>query len=86
MSDLRRRLIQLLENPRVSRILQDPRTQKALIEGLRLRGRAQEEIDRRLAHLAGRLNLATQRDLRDLKRAIRRLEDELAAQRDDPGS
>ncbi len=77
MGDLQSRLLRLLQDPHVAKLLRDPRMQKALMRGLRFRGRAQEEIDRRLERMARRLNLATAREVRELKRTIRRLEEEL---------
>ena len=79
MGDLQSRLLRLLQDPHVAKLLRDPRMQKALMRGLRFRGRAQEEIDRRLERMARRLNLATAREVRELKRTIRRLEEELRA-------
>ncbi|MDH3623334.1 MAG: hypothetical protein OES69_00125 [Myxococcales bacterium] len=83
MGDLRNRLLQLLQDPRVAKLLADPRAQKALMQGLRFRGRVQERIDQRLERMARRLNLATAREVRELKRTIRRLEEQL---RDRPSS
>ena len=77
MPDLQSRLLRLLRDPRVGKLLEDPRVQRALVEGLRLRGRVSERVDRSLEGVARRLNLATARDVRDLKRTIRRLEEEL---------
>jgi len=84
MSDRRQRLLRWLQDPRVARLLQDPRVQKAMIDALRYRGRAQERIDRALETLAKRLNLATAREVRELKRTIRRLEEELRTTDDPP--
>ncbi len=83
MGDLRNRLLQVLQDPRVAKLLADPRAQKALMQGLRFRGRVQEQIDQRLERMARRLNLATAREVRELKRTIRRLEEQL---RDRPSS
>ena len=77
MGDLQNRLLRLLQDPRVAKLLQDPRTQNALMQGLRFRGRVQEGIDQHLERMARRLNLATAREVRELKRTIRRLEEEL---------
>ena len=77
MGDLQNQLLRLLQDPRVAKLLRDPRTQKALMQGLRFRGRVQEGLDQRLERMARRLNLATAREVRELKRTIRRLEEEL---------
>ena len=77
MEDRESRLLRLLRDPRVAKLLQDQRTQKAIMQALRYRGRLQEQVDFRLERIARRLNLATAREIRDLKRTIRKLEEEL---------
>ena len=77
MDDLRNWLLRLLQDPRVAKVLRDPRAQSALMRALRLRGRVQEQVDARLERIARRLNLATAREVRELKRTIRRLEEKL---------
>ncbi len=61
----------------MAKVLRDPRAQSALMRALRLRGRVQEQVDARLERIARRLNLATAREVRELKRTIRRLEEKL---------
>ncbi len=77
MGVFRDRLLQILQDPRVAKVLADPRAQQALMAALRFRGRVQERYEQRLERLARRLNLATAREVRELKRTIRRLEEEL---------
>lgn len=77
MGAFRNRLLRVLQDPRVAKLLADPRAQQALMRVLRFRGRVQEQYDRRLERMARRLNLATAREVRELKRTIRRLEEEL---------
>lgn len=77
MTELRDRVFKLLQDPRVAKLMQDPKVQQIFVKGLRLRGRAQGAMDRRVQQLAKLLNLATQRDLRSLHRRIRHLESEL---------
>lgn len=74
MSALRDRVLQLLRDPRVAKLMQDPRVQRLVMRGFRTRGRIQGAIDRRVQRLAGRLDLATQRDIRALQKRIRYLE------------
>lgn len=78
MNDLQSRLLRFLRDPRVAKALQDPRTQRVMMRVLRARGRAQERLELALQKLAKTLNLATAKDIRELKRTIRRLEEELA--------
>lgn len=76
-----------MNNPRVARLLEDRRVQAGLLRALRLRARVLERTERQVERLAHRLSLATARDVRDLKRTIRHLEEELrAAERRDASS
>ena len=77
MSDLKRRLLELLQDPRVSRLMRDPRIQQLVVRAFRTRGRVENAIETSLQRAAGRLHLATQKDLRALNRRIRHLEEEL---------
>ena len=56
------------------KLMQDPRAQRAVMKGFRLRGRIEGALDRRMQKVAGVLNLATQRDVRALQKRIRDLE------------
>jgi hypothetical protein len=77
MTELKDRLFSLLQDPRVTRLMQNPKVQQLLIRGFRLRGRIEGAFDQRVQRIADILNLATQRDLRSLHRRIRHLEREL---------
>lgn len=77
MSPLQDRLFRLLQDPRVMKLMQDPRAQKLIMKGFRFRGRVEGAVDRRVQSIAGKLNLATQRDLRALQKRIRHLEQAL---------
>lgn len=78
------RALQALQDPRVAAIMRDERVSRALMNALRLRGKVQRSFDERVDALAKTLNLATKREVRELRRTIRRLEDELRrSQRND---
>ena len=77
MSALRDKMIKLMQDPRVSELMRDPRVQELAVRAFRLRGRVEGAFDQRLQKAAGRLHLATQKDLRGLHRRIRHLEREL---------
>ena len=77
MSNLKDRLFRLLGDPRVAKLMQDPKVQQLVVKGFRFRGRVEGAFDRRVQRIARMLNLATQRDLRSLHRRIRHLEEEL---------
>lgn len=74
MNAFRDRLLQILQDPRVVKLMQDPRMQRLVIRGFRMRGRLEGAVDRRVQRIAGRLDLATQRDVRALQKRIRYLE------------
>lgn len=78
-SYLTQQAVKALQDPRVASMLRDERVSRALMEALRLRGKLQRSFDDRVDSLAQTLNLATKREVRELKRTIRRLEDEMRA-------
>jgi len=71
----------LMEDPRVAKLAQDERVLKVAMQVFQLRGKVQAEVDRRVAVVAKSLNLATRSELRDLKRKVRRLEQDLGSAR-----
>jgi polyhydroxyalkanoate synthesis regulator phasin len=77
MTTLKDRLFRLMQDPRVAKLMRDPKLQQLAVKAFRFRGRVQGALDQRLQRVAGALNLATQRDLRSLQRRIRHLEREL---------
>ncbi len=74
---LTQRALQALQDPRVAAIMRDERVSRALMNALRLRGKVQRSFDERVENVAKLLNLATKREVRELRRTIRKLEDEL---------
>ncbi len=77
MSLFRKKMVELMQDPRVSQLMRDPRVQDLAVRAFRLRGRVEGAVDQQLQRAAGRLRLATQKDLRGLHRRIRHLEREL---------
>ncbi len=73
--------LKLMQDPRLVRLLQDERVMRAMLQVLELRGRLQERIDVHVEDVARSLNLATKRELRELKRTLRRVEQELDRRR-----
>ncbi len=82
MTKLRDRFFELLQDPRVAKLMQNPKVQQAAVKGFRFRGRVEGAWGQRVQQIAGRLDLATQRDLRSLLRRIRHLEQELRETQD----
>lgn len=79
MPDFRGELQRLLRSPHWARVLEDPRARGALMRALRLRAQLGALVDSRVEALASRFNLATQREIRELRRSLRQLERELEA-------
>ncbi len=76
MPSSRERLIRLLQNPRVEAFLQNPRTMEVAMRAVRAQNRFRERLDDGMDAVARRLNLATKREIRELKRTIRQLQEE----------
>lgn len=77
----REQLLRLLQNPRIAKLLDDPRTTQLIMRGLKLRADIDTVVDRRMEKVAHTLHLATKREVRELRRTIRKLEQELAEAR-----
>jgi len=71
--------LRLMQDPRVSKALQNPRVMQGLMGAIQLRAAVQENINARVRRVAKGLNLATEAELRELRHKVRRLERELEA-------
>lgn len=69
--------LELMQDPRVSKLMQDERVMKAMMRAIQLRGQFQENLDQRIDEVAKSLNLATKKEVRELKRSLRRMQQEL---------
>ncbi len=82
MSELKKSLmkqgLKLMSDPRVAKMLQDPRVMSALMQAMAVPGKVQSFTAEQLEKLAKSMSLATEDEVNDLKRTVRRLEDELA--------
>ncbi|MCS6857716.1 MAG: hypothetical protein NZM37_08400 [Sandaracinaceae bacterium] len=67
----------LLQDERVGRLLRDERALRLIGQLLELQGRLRTGFDRQVEALARFLGLATQDEVKELKRLVRRLEQEL---------
>lgn len=74
---LTKQSVRLMQDPRVQKLMQDERVMKALMKGIQVRGEVQERVDERIDQVAQSLNLATKKEIRELKRNMRRMEQEL---------
>ena len=70
--------IRLATHPAVAPLLRDERFMKLVMQALSVPGRIEELTEEQKLNLARRLGLAPQKEVDDLKRTVRSLEDELA--------
>jgi hypothetical protein len=73
--------MKLLSDPRVLSFVQDERVVKAVMVAMNAPSRAQTFAKERVSALAKAMALATVDEVRDLRRTVRRLEDDLARMR-----
>ncbi len=82
MSSLKKTLVQqgmkLMSDPRVLKIMQDERVLKALMQMMSMPGKVQSIRHDSVEKLAKAMSLATEDEVNDLKRQIRRLEEEVS--------
>lgn len=69
--------LKLIQDPRVTQLMQDERVMKAMMQAFQARQKAQESFDENVAQVAKRLGLVTKEEVRDLKRSMRKLETQL---------
>jgi len=69
--------MKLMQDPRFMKLMQDERVMKTVMNAVQLRGKLQETFDQRVERVAKTLNLATQKEVRELKRTMRKMEREL---------
>ncbi len=67
----------LMQDPRVAKAMQDERVLKGMMKAMQMRGRVQQRVDDGIDQVAESLNLATKKDLRELKRGIKKMQREL---------
>lgn len=81
MSSIKKTLMKqgmkLMSDPRVQKIMADERVMKAVMQMMNVPGKVQSFTDDQVAKLAKAMSLATEDEVKDLKRQIRRLEEEI---------
>ncbi len=81
MSSIKKTLVQqgmkLMTDPRVMKIMQDERVMKAVMQMMSMPGKVQTFTSDQVEKLAKAMSLATEDEVNDLKRQIRRLEEEV---------
>lgn len=82
MSEIKKTIMKqgmkLMSDPRVLELMQDERVMKTVMQVVNVPGRVQSFTTEQVEKIAKALNLATEDEVNDLKRQIRRLEEEVA--------
>ena len=66
-----------MSDPRVMRLMQDERFMKAVMTAMSVPGKAQTFAREQAENVARAMALATEAEVKDLRRTVRKLEDEL---------
>lgn len=82
MSSLKKTIMKqgmkMLSDPRVMKLMQDERVMKAVMQVMAVPGKVQTFTQENAERLAKAMALATVDEVNDLKRTVRRLEDEVS--------
>lgn len=82
MSSIKKTLMKqgmkLMTDPRVTKIMQDERVMKAVMQMMSVPGKVQTFRSEQIERVAKAMSLATEDEVNDLKRQIRRLEEEIS--------
>jgi len=85
MSAIKKTLMQqgmkLMSDPRVLKLMQDERVMKAVMAAMSVPGKAQSFARDQVEALAKAMALATEGEVKDLRRTVRKLEEEVARMR-----
>ncbi|WP_394843267.1 hypothetical protein LZC95_40235 [Pendulispora brunnea] len=67
-----------MSDPRVMKLMQDERVMKAVMTAMSMPGKVQTFTQEQAERIAKAMALATEDEVKDLKRTVRRLEEEVA--------
>jgi predicted nuclease of restriction endonuclease-like RecB superfamily len=67
----------MMQDPRVAKLLQDPRVMSGLMGAMKFRSDVERSFNQRVKQLAKSLRLASEDEVLELQRAVARLEHEL---------
>ncbi len=73
-----KRGMKLMTNPKVMKVMADPRFMNALSKGFQMRGQLQGTVDTALKSVASKLNLATKDEVTNLQRTVQRMESKVS--------
>ena len=82
-TDLLKQGLRFISDPRVMKVIQDPRVMRAVMVAMSVPGKAQTFAREQIEHAARAMSLATEAEVKDLRRTVRKLEDELHQLRSD---
>jgi len=74
-----------MSDPRVMRLMQDERVMKAVMAAMSMPGKAQTFARERVEGIAKAMALATEGEVKDLRRTVRKLEEDLARLKSEKG-
>ena len=77
--EMMRRGMRMMTNPKVMKMMADPRVLNAITQGFAIKGQIQSQIEGTLRHVATVLNLATQEDIENLRRTLDQVEDSVSS-------
>ncbi len=75
---LMQRGMQLMTDPRVMKLMQDERVMKAVMAAMSMPGKAQTFAREQVENIAKAMALATEGEVKDLRRTVRKLEEEVS--------
>lgn len=75
------RALRLMQDPRVMKAMQNPKLMQGVMGALHLRAKVRQNVDSSVQRVAKHFKLATEAEVRELRRTLRRLERELEATR-----
>ena len=70
--------MKLMSNPQVMKLMQDERVMKAVMQAMAVPGRVQSFANQQVERVAKAMALATEGQVKDLRRSVRNLEEEVA--------
>jgi len=70
--------MKLMTDPRVMKLMQDERVMKAVMAAMSMPGKVQSFTQEQTEKIAKAMALATEDEVKDLKRTVRRLEEAIA--------
>jgi methionine synthase II (cobalamin-independent) len=74
---LMNRAMMMMQNPKVMKAMQNPKVMQTVTGAIQMRAKLQQDMDAQIEKVAKTLKLATRSEVRELKRALTKLEGEL---------